>query len=254
MKKIITTIFATLFATATFAETLTVVNPGSEEGVFRQILTEIVGDQDHQFIQANNPVTAYTYFDSENILTVWSSEWPGNPKLPSPVINEDNLVALMTYETLICSRVFESLDAMSGKQVKIATWGSEPVAKFLATLGNTLNVEFVVVPFDGSGSMTKGYIAKDADTVFTIQSREATLKADTATQCIAFSANGDLGFRFVDAIITVNANDDIVTDLQNIINQEKETAEWKDKFSGSVTYVEGDLLPLFNEAVINFTK
>lgn len=254
MKTIITTLAALMLATSVTAESLTVVNPGSEEGVFRQILTEISKDTEHNFIQANNPVTAYTYFDNNNILTVWSSEWPGNAKIISPEITEENIVALMSYETLICSREFDSLESMVGNEVKIATWGSEPVARFLAALEIELGVKFVVVPYDGSGATTKGYIGGDASTVFTIQSKQTALEEDANTSCFAFSANGDLPFRFVDAIITINAETTTTQQLTSVVNSLKDTEQWNTLFSGSTTYTDGDLIRIFREAVNNFSE
>ena len=210
------------------------MNPGSQEGAFRQILTTINSELDADFVQADNPVTAYSYIEgtdsTELVVTIWSSEWPGDNSLKSPIISKDNIIALMTYETLMCSRAYNSLEDMSGKTVKIATWGSEPVAKFLKNLGAKHNVTFEVVPYGGSGSTTKGYIGKDADTVFTITSRQAALEEDTSTKCIAFSEKGDLGFRFLDAIITVNANEAFVNDLRSTVANLSNTAEWNDKF------------------------
>lgn len=253
MKNLIAILVATVFATSAVAETINIVNPGSEEGAFRQVLTTIGEQVDHNFVQANNPVTAYSYMSNDNVLTVWSSEWPGDSDIKSPVINEDNIVALMTYETLMCSRQYKSLDEMAGQQIKIATWGSDPVAKFLNKLGSDIGVDFIVVPFDGSGSTTKGYIAGDADTVFTITTRQGALEEDKETNCFAFSANGDLGFRFVDAIITVNASQEITKHLREVVAALRETAEWKDKFSGTSTYI-GNVQSMYDEAVINFSK
>lgn len=257
MKKLITTIVAMLFATTAYAE-MTIVNPGSEEGAFRQVLTTIGQEVEHDFVQANNPVTAYSYIDGADdpVLTIWSSEWPGDPDLKSPEINKSNLVALMTYETMMCSRVFDNLNDMAGKDVKIATWGSEPVAKFLTVLGIEKDINFIVVPFGGSGSTTKGYLGGDADTVFTITTRQGAIEEDSATSCIAFSANGDLGFRFVDAIATVNADEVITNNIRDIVTELSTTQEWKDKFSGTVTYIggTGKNVFMFNSAVVNFSK
>lgn len=252
--KIISIIFAILFATSAFADTMNIVNPGSEEGAFRQVLTTIGEDFEHNFIQANNPVTAYSYFGKDSTLTVWSSEWPGDPDIKSPEITNENIVALMTYETLMCSRQYRSLDEMVGQQVKIATWGSEPVAKFLNKLGSDFGIDFIVVPFDGSGSTTKGYIAGDANTVFTITTRQGALEADSATSCFAFSATGELGFRFVDAIITLDTPADITEYLRQDVERLKDTEGWKDKFSGTETYTTGDLESIYNQAVENFSK
>ena len=145
MNKLITTLAAIFIATSAHAE-ITIVNPGSEEGAFRQVLTTIGQEVEHDFVQANNPVTAYSYIDNAStpVLTVWSSEWPGDADMQSPAIDADNLVALMTYETMMCSRQFANLDAMAGQDVKIATWGSEPVAKFLTVLGIEKDINFMV--------------------------------------------------------------------------------------------------------------
>ena len=248
------------FATSLYAE-VQIVNPGSKEGVFRQILSTINDSGlDADFVQADNPVTAYSYIEgadeSTDILTIWSSEWPGDDKLKSPTITKDNIVALMTYETLMCSRAYNSLEDMSGQTVKIATWGSEPVAKFLTNLGAKYNVNFVVVPYSGSGSTTKGYVGKDADTVFTITSRQAALEED-GSKCIAFSEKGQLGFRFVDAIITINANYALTNELRSAVTNLSTTTEWNSKFKGSVTYVgngSNQTIDMFEEAVANFSK
>jgi len=233
---------------------MTIVNPGSQEGAFRQVLTTLGEKVDHKFIQANNPVTASAYMENDNILTIWSSEWPGNSDIDSPKITGKNLVALMTYETLMCSREFKSLDSMKGKTVKIATWGSDPVAKFLKNLGKQYKINFVVVPFSGSGSTTKGYLGMDANTVFTITTKQNALLEDKATTCYAFSEKGDLGFRFVDAIITVNANQNTTDDLRVIVDLLSEQQPWQDKFSGTSTYIGEGYLPMFEEAVVNFSN
>lgn len=253
MKKIITAIVAMCFATTLYAESVTIVNPGSEQGVFRQVLSTIGEQIDHEFIQANNPITAYTYLNGNNVLSMWSSEWPGDPDIKSPTIDQSNIVALMTSETLICSREFKSLDDMSGQKIKIATWGSDPVVKFLNSLGNDIGAEFVVVPYDGSGSMVKGYIAGDADTVFTIITRQVALEEDAQTTCFAFSETGDLKFRFVDAIITVNASIELQNKLKEIVSELSNTEDWKNRFSGMLTYVDNNI-DIFNTAVENFSK
>lgn len=255
-------ILLSMFITTSLYAQVTIVNPGSSEGAFRQVLTTIGSTFDHDFVQAHNPVTAYSYIDgavdgTEPMLTVWSSEWPGDDSLQSPKISKDNIIALMTYETLICSRQFNSLEDMGGKTVKIATWGSEPVAKFLNNLGAKYDVNFVVVPYGGSGSTTKGYIGKDANTVFTITSRQSALEEDTSTKCIAFSEHGDFGFRFLDAIITVNANDALVNELRSTVTNLSNTDEWKSKFKGSVIYIGNGTdktINMFEEAVLNFSK
>jgi tripartite-type tricarboxylate transporter receptor subunit TctC len=253
MKNLIAIIFASVLATSAIAEPINIVNPGSEEGAFRQVLTTIGDKVEHNFVQANNPVTAYSYFDDKNILTIWSSEWPGDNTIKSPKITEDNIVALMTYETLICSREYKSLDELAGQQIKIATWGSEPVAKFLNALGKEIGAEFIVVPFSGSGSTTKGYIAGDANTVFTITTRQTALEEDKKTTCFAFSENGDLGFRFVDAIVTINVPSKITEYLRNVVDELRQTDNWKEKFNGTSTYI-GNVQSMYDEAVTNFSK
>lgn len=255
MKKFITALTAMFIATSANAEIL-IVNPGSEEGAFRQVLTEIGNKIDHQFVQANNPVTASTYLAKGNALTIWSSEWPGDPKMPSVEVNEDTLVALMTYETMMCSREFTTLEDLNGQEVKIATWGSAPVAKFLGNLEQTTGAKFTVVPFGGSGSTTKGYLAGDADTVFTITTRQTAIEEDPNTTCFAFSEAGDLGFRFVDAINTVWLDENTTTELRAIVGNLSMTPEWQDKFSGTRTYIGGTTqnLAMFEEAVENFSQ
>jgi hypothetical protein len=253
MKNLIAILFASILATSANAETINIVNPGSEEGAFRQVLTTIGEKVEHNFVQANNPVTAYSYFNDKNILTIWSSEWPGDTELKSPEITEDNIVALMTYETLMCSREYKTLDELSGQQIKIATWGSEPVAKFLTALGSDIGADFIVVPFSGSGSTTKGYIAGDANTVFTITTRRTALEEDDQTTCFAFSETGDLGFRFVDAIVTINSDSGVTELLRNTVDELRQTENWKEKFSGTSTYI-GNVQTMYDEAVKNFSK
>ena len=85
MKKIMLIIMSMLFSTMAYAQ-VQIINPGSQEGVFRQILSTIGDTTDHNFVQADNPVTAYTYIEgaeggTEPILTIWSSEWPGDDSL-----------------------------------------------------------------------------------------------------------------------------------------------------------------------------
>ena len=113
---------------------------------------------------------------------------------------------------------------------------------------------FVVVPFSGSGSTTKGYLGMDANTVFTITTKQNALLEDKATTCYAFSEKGDLGFRFVDAIITVNANQNTTDDLRVIVDLLSEQQPWQDKFSGTSTYIGEGYLPMFEEAVVNFSN
>jgi hypothetical protein len=245
---------ATLIATPVLAQEVTFVNPGSEEGMFRQVLNDIGTTAEHTFVQANTPVAATEYFASQNVLTIWSSEWPGNTEFVSPEISNNNIVALLATETVMCSREFASVNDMSGKTVKIASWGSEPVAKFLEKFGQEHSVNFVVVPYDGSGATTRGYLGKDADTIFTIMSKEAALNEDTTNKCFAYSQNGDLAFQFVDALIGVNATTELIESTKESVKLLSQTAEWKEKFSGTSTLIEGDLAAKYQEAVVNFSK
>lgn len=245
--------FTMLFSTSVFANSILVVNSGNDAGVFKQILTDVFANVDHEFIQAGNPVIASSYFNKENVVTIWSSEWPSNKTINSPEINNDNIVALMTYETMMCSRSMKSFEEMKGKTVKIATWGTDVVKRFITTLGNQKDINFVIVPFGGSGSTTKGYVAGDADTVFTITTRQKAVEQSAGTKCFAFSANGDLGFRFVDAMITINSVNGTTNKLREIVTNESEKKYWKEKYSGTVTYTYGDFVTIFDEAVVNFT-
>ncbi len=256
-----TLIYASLIAlTATTASAeINFINAGSEEGVFKQML-DIVGSKvEHNFVQANTPVNAATYFGTDPAFTVWSSEWPSNPEFNSPPIGADNLVALLTYDTLMCSREFSSLEEMAGKTVKVATWGSVAADKFLTKFGDETNIDFVVVPYDGSGATTKGYVAGDADTIFTITSKQPAIEEDASSKCFAFSANGDLDFKFVDAMITVNSDASTTATLKEVVKEVSTTPEWNDAFSGSVTYVADEsntesLLETYRVAIENFAQ
>lgn len=245
---------ATLIATPVLSEEVTFVNPGSEEGMFRQVLNDVGTTVEHTFVQANTPVAATEYFSSQNVLTIWSSEWPGNTEFVSPEISDSNIVALLATETVMCSREFASVEDMNGKTVKIASWGSEPVAKFLEKFGQENNVSFVVVPYDGSGATTRGYLGKDADTIFTIASKEAALNEDSSNKCFAYSQNGDLAFQFVDALIGVNATPELIASTKDSVKLLSQTTEWNEKFSGTSTFTEGDLAAKYQEAVANFSK
>lgn len=258
MKKIIYAALFSMFATAASAE-LAFVNAGSEDGVFKQMFDIIGTEVDHTFVQANTPINATAHFNSNSAFTVWSSEWPSNTEIETPVIDENTLVALLTYDTLMCSREFTSFEDMAGKTIKVATWGSAAADKFLNKLGEKHSVDFVVVPYDGSGSATKGYIAGDADTVFTITSKQTAIEEDTASNCFAFSAAGDLDFRFVDAMITVNAEAAQTQELRNVVESVSNETQWKDAFAGSTTLVaneenSAELLDIYNVAIENFAQ
>lgn len=225
---------AAMFSTPVVAET-TFVNTGSDSGGFNAVLSMLNNTIEGDYVQAGNPVLASSYFGKGNIVTMWSTEWPGDDSLPKPAINADTIIALQTYETVMCSREYSSLDDMSGT-VKIATWGESPaVNKFLKALGDANNVTFEVVPYEGSGGTTRGYLGGDADTIFTIQTRQSKIEADG--KCFAFSANGDLDFAFVDIILSVNASPENVSSYRDAVTSLSSSEAWLTSFEGTVTYV-----------------
>jgi hypothetical protein len=198
----------------------------------------MVGDKlnNHKFIQANNPIIAETHFDKGNVLTMWSTEWPGDESMPSVTIDANTIVAVTAYETILCSRTFNSLSDMSGKTIKIATWGKSPaVSKFIENLGKANNTTFEIVPYGGSGDTVRGYLGKDADTIFTTQTKQSKVEADG--NCIAFSANGDLDFAFVDVLLSVNAENGTVENFRKVVKDLITTEAWQTAFAGSATYV-----------------
>lgn len=224
---------------AGFAHALTAVNPGSEEGVFRQVLTDILETVPGDFVQANTPQAASVYL-GDDTLTVWASDWPANPEINSPEITAENIVALMTYETILCSRTATTIEELSG--AKVASWGSDSVQKYLNGLGIS-----EIVPYSGSGSMTKGFVAGDADAIFTIQSRQAAIE-EAGGKCFATSADDTLTYRFVDAILLFGGDTEAVsTAIRNLVN-----TTWPDKFAGQVIYTEGDLKGMYDAAVEQF--
>lgn len=254
MKKLIIAIAAAFISTNAMA--LDIINPGSETGVFRQILTSIGEQVPHTFIQASNPMTAALYLNSDPVLTIWSSEWPGDPATAAgPTLTADDFVALMTYETVICSREFNSIADMSGKDVAVASWGSASVAEYLAEFGAANNINFTVIPYDGSGATTAGYVGRDADTIFTIESRKPAILED-GSACIAASADGTLSYRFVDAIVTQNVDAETTSALKSILTDLSSTEEWATAYAGSTLYIDTsgqEQLDMFNAAVISFT-
>lgn len=231
-------IAAAFVATSASAET-TVVNTGSDSGGFNAVMSMVAEQIGTNVVQAGNPVIAASYFDNGDVVTMWSTEWPADDSLPKPTIDGDTIVALQTYETILCSREYTSLSSMSGETVKIATWGdSSAVNKFLDELGADNQVTFEVVPYEGSGGTTRGYLGGDADTIFTIQTRQSKVEADGT--CFAFSADGGLDFAFVDMILAVNASGDTVTELRNAVTELAATEAWQTSFEGTVTYVVDD--------------
>ena len=235
MKKYIIAFLMFVFANTSYAGNTTVVNAGSDSGAFHQMLSMIGDDLNSDFVQANNPVIAGSHFDKKNVLTVWSTEWPGDSSLPSVVLGKNTIVAVSAYETILCSRAYNSLSEMNGT-IKIATWGESPaVAKFLNDLGNANNVNFEIVPYDGSGATTRGYLGKDADTIFTIQTKQSKVEADG--NCFAFSSKGDIEFAFVDVIVTVNAENGTVEELRNVLTDLSASEAWQTAFAGTETYI-----------------
>ena len=226
MKKLLIAVMLLLLPISAFAgSTTTIVNAGSNDGAFRTVLTMIGDKINHTFVQANNPIIADKHFNKKNVLTMWSTEWPGDETLPTVEINKDTIVAVTAYETILCSRTYSSVSEMSGQTVKIATWGDSPVVKkFLDNYGTANNITFEIVPYDGSGATTRGYLGKDADTIFTIQTKQAKVEADG--KCIAFSANGDLDFAFVDVILSVNASNGALEEYRNVVKELSITEAW----------------------------
>ena len=246
-------IIATVFmASAASAET-TLVNTGSDSGGFNAVMSMVAENLGTNVVQAGNPVIASSYFDAGDVITMWSTEWPADASLPQPTIDGDTIIALQVYETIMCSRQYTSLAAMSGETVKIATWGESPAAnKFLAELGAETGATFEVVPYEGSGSTTRGYLGGDADTIFTIQSKQQAVEADGT--CFAFSVAGDINFAFVDLILSVNASDAVVVEARNAVTEVVATEAWQTSFEGTVTYViddtnKADLVAKTNAAI-----
>ena len=146
MKKLILTVMLLLLPISAFAgSTTTIVNAGSNDGAFRTVLTMIGDKINHTFVQANNPIIADKHFNKKNVLTMWSTEWPGDETLPTVEINKDTIVAVTAYETILCSRTYSSVSEMSGQTIKIATWGDSPVVKkFLDNYGTANNITFEI--------------------------------------------------------------------------------------------------------------
>lgn len=214
----------------------TVVNTGSDSGGFMSVLSMIGEKINHNFVQAGNPVIADTHFKNNNVLTIWSTEWPGDTSLPSVVMDADTIVAVQAYETILCSREYSSLKEMAGQTINIATWGdSPPVAKFVNSLGTDNNVSFNIVPYDGSGDTVRGYLGNDADTIFTTQTKQAKVEVDGT--CFAFSAQGDLDFAFVDVILSVNAEEHAVAQWRKHVEALIKTEAWQTAFDGTLTQV-----------------
>ena len=236
MKRYIITLLMLLWSHTAFAGQTTIVIAGSDSGAFHQVLTMVGQKIDHNFVQAGNPIMAEKHFAKGNVLTMWSTEWPGDESMPSVVMDMHTVVAVQAYETIMCSRKYDSMDDMiyrsGSKPIKIATWGDSPVIKrFLDGLG----IDFEIVPYGGSGDTVRGYLGKDADTIFTIQTKQSKVEADGT--CFAFSAEGDLDFAFVDVLLSVNAEDSVVKEFRHIVLDLAQTEAWQSAFEGTATYV-----------------
>lgn len=231
-------IVTTFMASAAVADT-TVVNTGSDSGGFNTVMSMVADKLDTNVVQAGNPVIASSYFEAGDVVTMWSTEWPADDTLPKPTIDGDTIVALQVYETILCSREYASLADLNGETIKVATWGESPaVNKFLGELGTEVGATFEVVPYEGSGGTTRGYLGGDADTIFTIQTRQTKVEADGT--CFAFSADGGLSFAFIDLILAVNASEETVATLRNAVTEMSATEAWQTSFEGTVTYVIDD--------------
>jgi len=256
MKKVIVALSMLLTSfSATADDSYTIVNAGSDSGDFKAVLSMIGNQVDSKFIQANNPVVAASHFNNKNVLTMWSTEWPGDSSMPSVEMNENTIIGIMTYETIMCSRTFTSMSDMSGKTIKIATWGkSPPVKKFLDRVGKDNNINFVIVPYDGSGATTRGYLGNDTDTIFTTQTKQAKVEADG--KCFAFSANGDLDFAFVDVIVSINASKTAVNNARSVVAKLVQSEAWETAFGGTMTYIinSGAITSKVNSAISNFSN
>ena len=238
MKKyIITLVMLLMLPFTAFAKDITtIINAGSDSGAYKTVLIMIGDKIDHNFIQANNPIIASKYFNKKNIITMWSTEWPGDESMPSVIINENTIIAVQAYETILCSRTYTSVSEMSGLTIKIATWGDSPVVKrFLDNYGTANNITFEIIPYGGSGDTVRGYLGKDANTIFTIQTKQSKIEADS--KCIAFSANGDLDFAFVDVILSINASNGALKEFRNVVSELSITEAWQTAFAGTATYV-----------------
>jgi hypothetical protein len=214
----------------------TIVNTGSKTGGFNAMLTMIGKTLNHSYVQAGNPMVAASYFNKVNVITTWSTEWPGDNSLPKVKVGKNNIVALTVYETTLCSRKFNSLDAFSGKTIKIGTWGeSTGVSGFISSLGKKLNAKFIIVPYSGSGDIARGFLGGDIDTVFITQSKQQKIEKDG--KCIAFSSKGELDFAWIDAILLINGESGTEIEARKAMLYAINTQEWQTAQAGVATYV-----------------
>ena len=229
--KLFLSLFFVMISWVALASEFNVVNTGSQSGGFNATLTMVSKNLDHKYIQAGNPVVAESHFGMDNVVTIWSSEWTE----PKVYVNEDNIVSLLVFETVLCSRKFDSFQSMSGKSIKIGSWGNQPVKKFLKALGKTHNISFTVVPYKGSGNITKGFLGKDVDTVFVTESKRK--KIEVEGKCFASSSSGELLYSFVDAILLFNGNNGAKKASRRAVESATKTDEWKTAMSGVAVYV-----------------
>ena len=102
-------------------------------------------------------------------------------------------------------------------------------------MSDDLGSEISIVPYDGSGATTRGYLGGDADTIFTTATKQKKVEADGT--CFATSQAGQLDFAFVDVILSVNASTDIVSQYRQVLWNVSQSDEWKSSFEGTETYV-----------------
>ena len=141
-------------------------------------------------------------FDGGDVLTMWSTEWPGDSEMPTVAINDSTIVALQTYETVMCSRTFNSVDDMAGQTVKIATWGGvDAVTKFINEFGEANNVNFAWQPVISSNSnndlsVCEKFVEHNSD-LFEYLVEPMLIDNDSSIQCLCghFNQEGhDLWF------------------------------------------------------------
>lgn len=259
MKRIFLLI-ATLLCINAYSKTQ-VINAGSAEGQMKQTLMQIAEGTDYNFAQANNPIVATQLFKEtkDPILTTWDSAWISIDGIKDYKLPFESMLGIMITHTMICSRQYTSFDAMKGKTVKISTWGSNPVSKVLKDLGKEHSINFVVIPYSGSGAAIKGYIGNDADTIFTITSRMSSVLQDTSTNCFAFSEKDDIKFKFVDGVFLLNGSQAEVDSYRNKFQKLITEQKWLDANKGTQTIIINktnykEVTKTYSDAVISFSN
>jgi hypothetical protein len=251
-------LLAALLCINSYAKTQ-VINAGSPEGQMKQTLIQIAEGTDYSFSQANNPIVATQLFKETKdlILTTWDSAWVSIDGIKDYKLPPESMLGVMITHTMICSRQHTSFDSMKGKTVKISTWGSSPVAKILKDLGKEHNINFVVIPYSGSGAAIKGYIGNDADTIFTISSRMSSVLQDTSTNCFAFSEKDEIKFKFVDGVFLLNGSQSEVDGYRNKFQKLITEQKWLDANKGTQTIIINkanykEVTKTYSDAVISF--